>query len=196
LEEKVKGEVKDHFFGLKKKMTFGSILLGLALLGLVGLYIARPLFKPERRRKPRTTEYQTLLIQKEVVLTEIKSLDFDSDTHKLPEAEYNQKREQLMAEATAILKQLDALDESAPVSEPVQVPQDAGPEPVVDDEIEAAITRLRAKPVQVAPAPADGTEAKTANGQSAFCPQCGQATDPDDKFCANCGHELLIAQRV
>jgi hypothetical protein len=177
-------------------MTVGSILLGLALLGLVGLFITRPLFNRDRQSYRKPTTRQALQFQKEAVLTEIASLDFDYETGNLPEEEYQQQRQNLMADATVILKQLDALDESAPVSEPVQAPQADGAKPVVDDEIEAAITRLRAKPAQAAPAPAAGTQAKAANGQSVFCPQCGQATDPDDKFCANCGHKLLIAQRV
>ncbi len=177
-------------------MTFGSILLGLALFVLAGLFIARPLFNRERRSNRKPTTRQALQLQKEAVLTEIANLDFDYETGNLPEKEYQQQRQKLMANATVILKQLDTLDESVPVSEPVKVPQAAGPEPVVDDEIEAAIIRLRAKPAQVVPAPAEGTRAEGANGQSAFCPQCGQATDPDDKFCANCGHKLLITQRV
>jgi hypothetical protein len=177
-------------------MTIGSILLGLALFVLAGLFIARPLFNSDRRSNRKPTTRQSLQLQKEAVLTEIANLDFDYETGNLPEEEYQQQRQNLMADATAILKQLDVLDEGAPVSEPVLAPQSTGPEPVVDDEIEAAIARRRTKPVQAAQAPADGSEAKTANGQSAICPQCGQATDPDDKFCANCGHELLIAQRV
>jgi len=175
-------------------MTVGSILLGLALFVLVGLFIARPLFSRDRQSNRKPTTRQALQLQKEAVLTEIANLDFDYETGNLPEKEYQQQRQNLMADATAILKYLDALDESAPVSEPAQVPGSTDREPVVDDEIEAAISRLRAKPAQAAPVARTQTE--SANGKTNYCPQCGKATDPDDKFCANCGQELLLAQRV
>lgn len=177
-------------------MTFGSILLGLALLGLVGLFIARPLFKPDPRRKPRLTERQALLAQKEAVLTEIKNLDFDHDTGKLPDDEYEQARSQLVSEATAILKELDALGEATSAAEPVLEPQAVAPERDVDEDIEKAIASLRAKPVEVAAVSAETRPVGGTNGKTNFCPQCGQPTDHDDKFCANCGHKLLKPQHA
>ena len=74
-------------------MTIGSIFLGLALLGLVGLYIARPLIKPESRSMPKLTTYQALTAQKEAILAQIRSLDFDYDTGKLTDADYHRQRE-------------------------------------------------------------------------------------------------------
>lgn len=177
-------------------MTFGSILLGLALLGLVGLFIARPLIKPDPRRKPRMTERQALQTQKEAVLTEIKSLDFDHDTGKLPDDEYHERRSQLMAEATAVLKKLDALEETAPPVERVLEPQTARPTGDVEDDIEKAVASLRAKPVEASPLKAETKPVGGSNGKTNFCPQCGQPTDHGDKFCANCGHKLLKPQHA
>lgn len=177
-------------------MTFGSILLGLALLGLVGLIIARPLIKPAPRRKPRLTERQALQMQKEAVLTEIKSLDFDHDTGKLPDDEYHERRSQLMAEATAVLKKLDVLEETAQPAERVLETQETGPKGDVEDDIEKAVARLRAKPVEASSLRAETKTVGGSNGKTNFCPQCGQPTDHGDKFCANCGHKLLKPQHV
>lgn len=177
-------------------MTIGSLLLGLALLGLVGLFIARPLFKPNPRRKPRLTERQALQEQKEAVLIEIKSLDFDHDTGKLPDAEYEGRRSQLMAEATAILKKLDALGEAASPAEPVLDPQAVVPRRDVEEDIEKAIASLRVKPVEVAAVTAEDRPVSGMNGKTNFCPQCGQPTDRGDKFCTNCGHKLLKPQHA
>jgi hypothetical protein len=177
-------------------MTFGSILLGLALLGLVGLFIARPLIKPDPRHKPRLTEHQALQVQKEAVLTEIKSLDFDHDTGKLPDDEYHERRSELMAEATAILKRLDAFEETAPPAERVLEPQAIAPSGDVEDDIEKAVAGLRAKPVKASPVKAETKQVSGSNGRTNFCPQCGRPTDHGDKFCANCGHKLLKPQHA
>lgn len=179
-------------------MTIGSILLGLALLGLVGLFIVRPLFKPDPRRKgkPQLTERQALRLQKEAILTEIKSLDFDFNTGKFPESEYEQRRSQLMAEATDILKELDALDMPTAPTELDVEPQEIAPERDIETDIEKAVAGLRKKPVGETLLVAEATPVGEKNGTTNFCPQCGRPTDPGDKFCANCGHKLLIPQHA
>ena len=181
-------------------MTVGSILIGLALLLLVGLFISRPLFKPERRRTTKPTTRQALMAQKGAILTEIRALDIDFNSGKLPEVDYQQKREELMAEAKAILKQLDALDEAVPAIESVQEPQIAGldqdSETAAAASIESAVASLRAKPVQSTQKTAEAKTAGSTNGKTNFCPQCGQPTDAGDKFCASCGHKLLLPQHA
>jgi len=176
-------------------MTIGSILLGLAMLVLVGLFIARPLIKPESRSKQELTLRQALLTQKEALLIQIKNLDFDYETGKMPEADYRQQRDGLMVEATAVLKQLDALDEGEISADPALEPEMVASTSDTEAAIEAAIAARRTKPAPTSPTPAE-IEPPSNNGKSNFCPQCGQSTDPDDKFCANCGHKLLQPQRA
>lgn len=145
-------------------MTIGSILLGLALLLLVLLYLARPFLRKEETTATFTSSRQQLLAQKEALLTQISALDFDFETGKVPETLYQQQRAEMVAKAAIIFEQLAAL------------PQDEA----VDSEIEAAIAQLRtqlASPV-------------SANGHGRTCPECGTAVDPNDKFCAHCGHKL------
>lgn len=168
-------------------MTPGSILLGLALILLVALYILRPFLAPSTHTtRPLTaSQRQKLLARKEALLNRIRDLDFDHETGKIPAAEHQQQRLILLNEAAAILRQLD---QSATAG--------SGTAPSPDDEIEAAIARLRQERT-ASPLPDRATTTTTArNGHSQikFCPQCGKPTDPDDRFCAYCGHALRRPQ--
>ena len=73
-------------------MTIGSILLGAALLILVGLYVARPLMAPSPATRRRESRYSELLAAKESYLIQIRNLDFDFQTGKLPEEIYQKQR--------------------------------------------------------------------------------------------------------
>ncbi|MBK8985659.1 MAG: zinc ribbon domain-containing protein [Chloroflexi bacterium] len=159
-------------------MTTGSILIGLALLILVGLLIAQPLLMPEERQSRRSrSRRQMLLAQKEALLEEVRALDFDYETGKIPAEVYEPQRADLVALAADVLKQLDILstlpDVETAVTQLHQSPT---------DDIEQAIARLRRQPK-----PAEPT-----NGKAHFCPQCGHPVDAGDKFCAVCGHQLAV----
>ena len=177
-------------------MTIGSILLGLALLVIVGLFVTRPLFVRDPHRRRRMSERQALQAQKEAVLVEISSLDFDYETGKVQEADYREQREAYIAEATELLMRIDELDEAylktADEAEPDQQPEQEY------DAIEAAIARRRAK-TKPAPAPESSIPASDSvgeNGRRNFCPQCGQPADAGDRFCAHCGHQLAQPQHA
>ncbi|UCG26298.1 MAG: zinc ribbon domain-containing protein [Chloroflexota bacterium] len=173
-------------------MTIGSIFLGLALLVVIGLFVTRPLFFRDPHPRRRMCERQALLAQKEAVLVEIRSLDFDYETGKVLEVDYQEQREAYIEQATDLLMRIDQLDEAF---------LEAAGEPDPDlqakpeyDAIEAAIARRRAKTKAVsepdAPIPA------RENGHSHFCPQCGQPADAGDRFCAHCGHQLAHPQHA
>lgn len=171
-------------------MTPGAILFGIALLILVVLFIAQPLVliadpqQPRRRLLP--DKRQELLVHKEALLEEIRTLDFDFETGKIPPETYEAQRAELVAEAAEMLKQLDALPppERTPASTAALA------------EIEAAIARRKAA---AAPPASNGKQEQATTAVSApaapskFCSQCGQPVKPDDKFCAACGHALVTA---
>lgn len=180
-------------------ISLGSILLGLALLFVIALYVSRPFLQSRLHHEEAMTDHQALLAQKEALLEQIRLLDFEYETGKMPEQEHQRQRAQLVQQAAAVLKQLDALV-------PVQV-SNGGPVRV-EQEIEAAIAGLRNTPdsadtpaqieaaVQnlrrAAPAnDASTVPAQTANGGAQttgrFCSQCGNPRDAGDKFCAYCG---------
>ena len=147
-------------------MTSGSILLGLALLLLVALVLARPFLLRQRPRRERTTLRPALLARKETLLAQIRELDFDHDTGKVPDELYQPQRQQYIQEAAAILQHLE------------QVAPPAGPANEIEAAIEASVARLRQ------------TERERANGHHRYCPQCDRPVIQSDNFCAVCGHKL------
>jgi hypothetical protein len=145
------------------------------------------------------SERKSLTLQKEAVLTEIRTLDFDYETGKVREDEYRPQREAYMEEAADLLMRLDALDEKFLESDTAPVAE-SQPE-MKYDEIEAAIARRRAQAAPASPPPqaAPTQEAAVAASQvtrASFCPQCGEAADAGDRFCAYCGHQLAETQHA
>jgi hypothetical protein len=189
-------------------MTIGSILLGLALLVGVGLFVTRPVFVHDPHRRHRMSQRKSLTLQKEAILTQIRALDFDFETGKVAEDEYQGQREAFMTEAADLLKRIDALDERFLETDAVIEDQPEAEQPTVEskpepefDEIEAAIARRRAKEAPAVPAPKAVAPRKKATvtparATGAFCPQCGQPADADDRFCAYCGHQLAEPQHA
>ena len=170
-------------------MAIGSILLGVALLVLVGLFVARPFLRAQDGEAV-LTEKQLLLEEKEHLLDQIQALDFDHETGKIPAELHELQRAQLMEQATAVLQAIDTLGGELP---PTPAPDDDTAVDV-DIEIEAAIARMRRQSGQKTAPPVTTTPATTAaaNGRTRFCPQCGTPTDPGDRFCAHCGHNLTL----
>lgn len=124
-------------------MTIGSFFLGVALLLIVALFISRPLWQPHTVPPVlELTPRQALEVQKDVILDQIRALDFDLETGKIPAAIHEQQRPRLVAEASELLKQIDALDQAA------GHPAGAADQYQLahrDDEIERAIALMREK---------------------------------------------------
>ncbi len=150
-------------------MTIGSIFLALALLILLLLFLVRPFFKVRPQRTLSNGQREQLLLRKEALLDAIRALDFDHDTGKLPDEEYDQQRSALMREAAVTLKALDDL------------PADPADEDIYA-QIETAVSSIRLRRTESAGAPAQ------------FCANCGQRLDNDDNFCAHCGQPIYAVQ--
>jgi hypothetical protein len=170
-------------------MDLGSLLLGLALLVVVGFIVTRPLFERPVVVDEPLRPADLLLADRERVLTQLRDLDFDQAMSKINAEDYAAQRAQLVAEGVAILKQLDALG---------VVP---GQAPAGEDEIEAAVAARRARH---AAAPADleaeieaGVAArrtvKPGSAAEVTCPKCGAQALAGDRFCARCGTPLPAA---
>lgn len=157
-------------------LTIASILVGLALLVVVVLFVARPLLRPAPVESQPLTPRGELLEQKAAILDEIRALDFDFETAKIPEDVYEQQRAFLMEQAAITLQALDDLP---------QVPADDD----VVAQINAAIAALRTRPAPAAPPVAR-------DGRGGYCTQCGQPLDAGDRFCAGCGRPVSLPQPV
>jgi zinc-ribbon domain len=152
-------------------VTTGSILLGLALLIVVALFLVRPFFKAAPANSAPSGRRQELLVQKAALLDAVRSLDFDHDTGKLPDEEYEQQRAFLMNEAAETLKALDSMTADSESAD-------------VYAQIEAAISGIKAQ----------SAAGQKGGGAAHFCARCGHGLDSNDKFCANCGQPVYGVQ--
>ena len=163
-------------------MEIASILLGLALLTVVALVVGKPfLTDPTPRRS--LTPRQQLLARKATLLNDLRDLDFDHDTNKMPDDVYEFQRAALVKETAVILKQLDSTKGRKAVDDDIEAAiarAKRSKAATADDDIEAAVTRAK-KPT--------GNKKKVAAGKKLFCANCGKPMDSNDKFCTACGQK-------
>lgn len=175
-------------------MEIIAILISLILFAAIALYVGRPLMKSRRSLKADGADALSLEMQREALYTQIKELDLDHATGKVNDEDYTRLRADLVAQAAAVLKQIDGVaQQPAPAAAPVAAddvealiaarrkPRSASTPDTSDTDVEAAIAARRK------------TAAPTASDLT--CPRCGRPIGADDAFCAKCG-AALQAQAV
>lgn len=172
-------------------MDIGSILLLLALIVVVGAFVASPLRSRQHRHTPdeENIEISELLAERERILDALAELDFDNEMGKVPDELYPLQREALVKRGAAVLKLLDERLPAASKPETVEAKAAERAEEAVaarraaaaDDPVEALIL---ARKVAKSPDAAKND----ANGK--FCPNCGAQIKPGDRFCPVCGQKL------
>jgi len=91
--------------------------LELIFVVVVLLVVGIPLFGKLQLKKlveavdPDSDEYKHLLVRKEETLISIKELEFDFNTEKISESDYQELRTKLEAEATELIGRLDQLEQ-------------------------------------------------------------------------------------
>ncbi len=166
-------------------ITLGSILLGVALILVVVLYLARPFVTAEAEDvRLAREEIDSLVLRRDALLRQVRELDDDMEAAKVAPELYQRVRPQLVKQAAVLMQQLDA-HTVAVVAPDLDAQIEAAvrrlrtPEEL-DADIEAAVQAARAKsPVG---APAAGV------APAGFCPKCGRRVEPDDRFCPKCGY--------
>jgi hypothetical protein len=152
-------------------MDIGSILIGLALALLVAAYISRPLLmKGGQAVTMEDRQLSELQAKRDRILNRLQELDMDFAMGKILEEDYQLDRQALMTQGADVLKAIDVLIGGAPSQA-----KDADAE----DEIEAAVARLRGKDKPLA---------------SGYCPSCGNAVQQGDAFCTRCGTSLQAVE--
>lgn len=172
------------------------VLIALLILGAF-VFVLGPLFSQKNGRWWRLEAGQAaltldeLVTRRDALYTALKDVEFDQETGKLANEDYQIVRARYMAEAARVLQQLDRLTPEA--------------EAALDAEIESAVAQLRSngKPTSLATEyPADLVEAVEAeidslikratapDKQGVACPDCGQPYRPGDLFCPTCGASL------
>ena len=91
--------------------------LELLFVAIVLLVVGVPLFGKLQLKKlveavdPESDKYKHLLVRKEETLISIKELEFDFNTEKISEVDYQELRKKLEAEATELIEKLDQLEQ-------------------------------------------------------------------------------------
>lgn len=177
-------------------MDIGSILLLLALIVVVGAFVASPLRSRQHRHTPdeENIEISELLAERERILDALAELDFDNEMGKVPDELYPLQREALVKRGAAVLK---LLDERLPAASKPETVEAEASRPAAAERAEEAVAARRAAaaddPVEalilarkVAKSP--DIAKNDANGK--FCPNCGAQIKPGDRFCPVCGQKL------
>jgi uncharacterized protein (UPF0212 family) len=141
----------------------GTLLLGLALLCVIGLIIALPLFERRRPAVKPPTPHEALHEERRDIVRAIRELDFDHRTGKINDEDYQRVRADYVQRGAQILRELN----------------EAG-EPSVDAAIEKRVAALRAT--------SDAGVHPQLDGRT--CPACRKTVHPGDKFCPHCGQRL------
>lgn len=169
-------------------MQIGSLFLVLAVILIVGLYIAQPiLHRGGRRITAETHEVSALLAERDRVINALQELDFDYNLKKIPPEDYPVQRAELLQKGALVLKKLDSL-----------LPSSNGKESATD-RVESAVAARRAdtSSTRTSIRDDDEMEALIASRRSArkeksggFCPRCGKPVLVADRFCPHCGKSI------
>lgn len=149
-------------------MTLTSFIIVLFIFIMAGLIVLRPFLDGVGGKISRTAGvYDSLLAERERLLSAIEDLDLDLELKKISSAEHDQDRNTLLLQAADVLKELDRV--SKPKSGKKAHVKDKG-----DDELEKMIQDRRKK---------------LKEQKAITCSSCGNAIAADDQFCSNCGEK-------
>lgn len=126
--------------------TEGLIIGGIIFLITLG-WIAMPLIRQRKAARGGINLEKTreqILMRYERVLNNIRDLDEDHATGKMPTQDYQVEREQWMQEGSKVLAELDALQGTKTQAVPLSSVKDND----VDDKIEDAVAAYRSRAKQ------------------------------------------------
>jgi hypothetical protein len=150
--------------------------LAAAIIGLLALLLLlQPLLKPTKTSPPAPEPVDLEETPKGVALSALKEIEFDRETGKLSDQDYELLKSRYTAAA------LEALRTDSGTT---------APEPGADGIESMVAARLRALRFASASTPAD-TPIQSASS-TPLCPSCGPAPEPDAVFCSTCGRRLAL----
>lgn len=134
-------------------MSLESLVIGLTLLIIVGLWAGAPLLGRRRARSADADlahrQAERLQVHYERLLTNLRDLEEDYATGKVQPADYQSERERLVARGVQILMALDQHQAGMPAVVPARTSaqpasaDNADIDADIDQEIEAAVAAYR-----------------------------------------------------
>jgi hypothetical protein len=159
-----------------------------AAAAVVLLYLAVAPFLGSRSAQARADlledevrQVEALAAKKTVLLQSLRELEFDHQTAKISDEDYEKFRARYERQAVAIMKQLDAIHGGRGWQETI--------EKAIHERLNNAPVEVTTEPDRT-PEPAD-EEAVASEVSGPACPACGTALEPDDRFCSQCGERIL-----
>ncbi len=126
-------------------MSLGGIVFFLVALALTALVVVAPLLRRTSSANAADIRLQKqqerLLVYYERVLTNVRDLDEDHATGKMPDTDYNDERELWVQRGVQVLRALDSLDDHSIIPEAVH--DEAAIDEAIDQAIESAIADYR-----------------------------------------------------
>jgi hypothetical protein len=141
-------------------LPIGTYLLALALVLVLGLVIALPLFDRKRPALKPLSKRETLEHERQDIIRAIREIDFDHRTGKINDEDYKRVREDYVQRGAAVLRELNTLEEVD-----------------VEDVIEAKVAALRKTHDDAGALHCPKCRAGISTADK-FCPQCGHALKP------------------
>jgi rRNA maturation endonuclease Nob1 len=141
-----------------------ALLVGLIVLWLV----LEPMLRPSAPRLRPAEPIDPEETPKGIALAALKEIEFDRETGKLSDADYQLLKTKYTAEA------LEAMRE----------------EPVAESDDVEALVAARARALRFAPTTTSPVVSALSGATLAACPACGPRPEPDARFCSSCGHRL------
>jgi hypothetical protein len=145
-----------------------------AVVGALALWLVlQPLMRPVRRSSPSIEPIDPEETPKGVALAALKEIEFDRETGKLSEEDYELLKARYTAAALAALRGNPSVLTAGPAS----------------DDVESMIAaRLRA--LRSASGTTSSDPPVHSNSIQPLCPSCGPRSEADAAFCSTCGRRL------
>jgi hypothetical protein len=129
-------------------MEAQSLILGVVIVALSLLFVVWPFVGARREEDTAAasgTTLERLESQRDAIYATIRDLDFDYETGKLLEADYQAQRAEWVERGVDVLKAIDSMQQQVdvPVSAEAALPADSVDPDDIEAQIEAAVAARR-----------------------------------------------------
>ncbi|MGB1288629.1 MAG: hypothetical protein ACPG7F_18995 [Aggregatilineales bacterium] len=118
-------------------MSIEGLIFGLILAAATTLLIINPFFIKTASPAPlEAAQRNDMLAQYEIILTNIRDIEMDYNSGKMPEDDYQSERAEWVERGVALLQQIDTLSDNIPAASSLSDEDHTR----IDAEVEALIT--------------------------------------------------------